>query len=555
MPLPTQSRLERRSRKKTKQPEVTQPPMWPWIVLVLAIVFAVYIRIGLLEIPFERDEGEFAYMGQLMLNGIPPYKIAYNMKMPGIYAIYAVMMAVFGQTIWGVHFGFMLVNLATIVFVFLLTKRILGACAGAGAAAAYSVLSVCPCVLGTQAHATHFVLVFALAGMLLTFRAVDLKRGRLYFAAGVLFGTSFLMKQPGAVFGLLAFAYCAWHERRDRSPWPQAAKRLGLLVVGGIAPLAVTVVWLWQAGVLETFFFWTFTYLRTYATQVSIRYAPGILRDNLPRAVGNCWPLYIPAGIGLLVLFADRNLRRKSVLTIGFFLASFIGVSAGFYYRPHYFVLILPAVAMLAGLAVSWAMNKLSGGATLKGRALLPAALYVLALASCVAKENKFFFAMTPDRACRHMYGANPFPESIVIADYIRKHSSPDDTVAVVGSEPQIYFYTNRKAAVTYIYMYPLMEVHPFARKMQQEMIGQIVTNEPKYVVFVGTATSWCKTPRSDQSLAQWLVGYGNEHYKIVGRVDTLAENWVESYWGDDVVGRPLPDTGHFISLFERKEP
>ena len=45
-----------------------------------------------------RDEGEFTYIGRLMLPGIPPYLMAYNMKLPGIYAAYALLMAVFGQT-------------------------------------------------------------------------------------------------------------------------------------------------------------------------------------------------------------------------------------------------------------------------------------------------------------------------------------------------------------------------------------------------------------------------------------------------------------------------
>jgi len=34
--------------------------------------------------------GEYAYAGQLILQGVPPYKEAYNMKLPGTYAAYAV---------------------------------------------------------------------------------------------------------------------------------------------------------------------------------------------------------------------------------------------------------------------------------------------------------------------------------------------------------------------------------------------------------------------------------------------------------------------------------
>ncbi|MHA2217782.1 MAG: hypothetical protein ACXACY_17745, partial [Candidatus Hodarchaeales archaeon] len=58
---------------------------WPWLAIFIVILSAAVIRIHLLEVPLERDEGEYAYAGQLMLQGVPPYDQVYNMKMPGIY--------------------------------------------------------------------------------------------------------------------------------------------------------------------------------------------------------------------------------------------------------------------------------------------------------------------------------------------------------------------------------------------------------------------------------------------------------------------------------------
>src|SRR5215510_13250286 len=133
--------------------------------IVLTVVTA--IRIRLLGIPLERDEGEYAYAGQLILQGIPPYKLAYNMKFPGTYVAYAVIMAMFGQTIVGIHIGLLLVNAATIALVFLIGRRLINSTAGIAAAAAYAVLSVSPSVLGLAAHATNFVMLPVLAGTLL----------------------------------------------------------------------------------------------------------------------------------------------------------------------------------------------------------------------------------------------------------------------------------------------------------------------------------------------------------------------------------------------------
>jgi hypothetical protein len=41
------------------------------------------IRIHFLANPLERDEGEYAYAGQPMLEKISPYRLAHNMKFPG----------------------------------------------------------------------------------------------------------------------------------------------------------------------------------------------------------------------------------------------------------------------------------------------------------------------------------------------------------------------------------------------------------------------------------------------------------------------------------------
>jgi 4-amino-4-deoxy-L-arabinose transferase-like glycosyltransferase len=167
-------------KKVKKITEVKTPGLWKdhshyvyWGILILILLFTAFIRIRLLRIPLERDEGEFAYMGQLMLQGIPPYLISYNMKFPGIYAAYALMMFVFGQSVEGIHLGFLVINGATIILVFLLTKHLFDASTGIIASACFAILSMSPTVLGTSAHATHFVLLPALGGILLMLKAID----------------------------------------------------------------------------------------------------------------------------------------------------------------------------------------------------------------------------------------------------------------------------------------------------------------------------------------------------------------------------------------------
>ncbi|MGB6802412.1 MAG: glycosyltransferase family 39 protein, partial [Candidatus Sulfotelmatobacter sp.] len=170
-----------------------------WCVgaLLVVMVFFAFVRARLRDVPLEREEGEFAYVGQLMLQGIPPYQIAGNMKLPGTYGAYAAMMGVFGETTSGIRIGLILVNAVTTILVFLLAKYLYGPVAGAVAGVTYSFLSCRPGVLGLYAHATHFVVLAALAGILLLLYAIDTGRTGHFFSSGVCFGLAFLMKQPG----------------------------------------------------------------------------------------------------------------------------------------------------------------------------------------------------------------------------------------------------------------------------------------------------------------------------------------------------------------------
>src|SRR5512133_3089225 len=110
-------------RKTDINGKLVQFAWWALATIVFALIVA--IRIRLLGIPLERDEGEYAYAGQLILQGIPPYKLAYNMKFPGTYAAYALIMSLFGQTISGIHLGLLLVNTATSALIFLLGRHLM----------------------------------------------------------------------------------------------------------------------------------------------------------------------------------------------------------------------------------------------------------------------------------------------------------------------------------------------------------------------------------------------------------------------------------------------
>ena len=158
------------------------------------------IRVHRLNIPLERDEGEYAYAGQLILQGIGPYAQVYNMKMPGVYAVYALILAAFGETAQAVHLGLLLVNAAAILLVFALARRLFDPVAALVAAAAFALLTLGQQVQGLYANAEHFVILCALGGIVLLHRNTDGRKWLSVLGGALLLGLGFLMKQHGACF-------------------------------------------------------------------------------------------------------------------------------------------------------------------------------------------------------------------------------------------------------------------------------------------------------------------------------------------------------------------
>jgi hypothetical protein len=521
-----------------------------WSLLAL-IVFGLVlaIRIRLLGIPLDSAEGEYAYAGQLMLQGIPPYKLAYNMKFPGTYTAYAGIMSIFGQTMTGIHLGLLLVNAATITLIFFLGRRLVNSKAGIAAAMTYAVLSVGSSVFGLAAHATHFVMLPVLGGTLLLLKQPGRKAIWQLFVSGLLFGIGLLMKQPGVFFLLFGAIYLLFHDIHFRLGLKSTLSRNLIFCTGATLPFAITCLLLWHAGVFDKFWFWTIDYARQYGSLVPLSQAPEIFAENVGHVIGPGWALWMLAGLALFAGLWHKETSASTGFLLGLLVSSALALSSGYYFRAHYFILILPAVSLLVGLAIS-KLSELTASSTRVVR-FVPLLLLGTMVSLPIFLEKESFFEASPVGACLRIYAQNPFPESIKIAEYVRSHTSPNDTIAVLGSEPEIYFYSKRHSATGYIYTYSLMEQQSFAEQMQKEMIHEIELARPKYLIFVGMSISWLRQPESDQLILKWANEYIRRHYDIVGLVNITTPDQADPHSGDLL--KPVLHPANYISIYKRK--
>lgn len=711
--------------------KVLKQPGRVWL-LVLVLLFVAAVRFHLRDMPLERDEGEYAYAGQMILKGEPPYKQVYNMKLPGTYASYAAIMAVLGPTPSGIRIGVMLVNAASIVLVFLIGRRLLDETVGLVAAVCFGLLSLSPSVYGLAGHATHFLVLPALAGVLFltwtrgrseamtardrteagtpvseeepvratdhrmlpvreqggaqrvkeaptgtqprkTFIAMGKEKGvlrqdaqtagadsearssyagdpkgsldgesagiergmqteggalnterensgagplvdcagpavrsgavpltgragaparavgnlqprpqdrrlaavkarsakearkdakleagasmRVEFSwwqlawAGLLMGISFLMKQHGVFFGLfggiwVVFAqYMAHRERRlvfrrkvlslrpedcgPRFPFGVVAAQLWVYGAAFLLPYLLTCLVFWMAGVFPQFWFWTVDYAREYASAMPLVKGISLLKLVFGAIVGPNALLWLLGVAGLAIMWTDHRLGypyRAFVLLLG--LCAVGSVAVGLYFRGHYFIPLLPVIGILAGLAVSRSMWLLRNDRSIELFMAIPVLIALAVGIPLAVIGNGSAWFNSPEGAARETYNTTLFTEATKAAEYLRQNTAPGARVAVIGSEPQIYFLSGRRAATGYIYMYPLMERQPFAAKMQEEMIAEIERNKPDYVVFVEDYFSWLRNEDSHPRLMKWWDAYWDTHLDIVDtrRVVTSTE-------------------------------
>lgn len=523
----------------------------PLLALLVVVILTGLVRMGLLDTPLERDEGEYAYAGQLLLEGVPPYQEMFNMKLPGIYAAYAVCLTLFGETTTGIHAALLLINALTVVGLYLLARRFLEPIGAVTAAAAFAVLSSMPAVQGVSANAEHFVLLFAVIGLWLFLWALDADHPGGLFAAGLLLGMGSIMKQHGLAFVAVAglhLVVLAAAERPRR--WRPAARRL-LVLAGGVATVfAVLALLLAAAGVFGSFWFWTVEYASTYVSGVPLGEAAGNLRRGftpLLVAAPLVWVLVL-AGLAVLPRGAAARRGRSFLTILGLF--SLLATSAGLYFRAHYFVLMLPWSALIVGLATDAIVRSPVGMRWPRPARAMAILLAVVCLAQPIVGQREFLFGMDPLQRSRFLYGLNPFPESQRVGEFIRERSEPGDRIAILGSEPQILFHADRRSASGYVYMYPMMEKHDFAERMQREFVSDVEKAEPRFVVFVNAPTSWLREPDSGRTLFTWMDEYlSAEDLQMVASVELRP--WSNAYHlGEDVLW-PLPSK-NYIVVFER---
>ncbi len=118
-----------RERENPHPPNLALPGGFfarPAFLCAAIMVMTMLIRALLLNIPFERDEGEYAYIGWRMELHELPYRDWVDQKPPGIFWVYRLALALPLEPVRAIHLTGALVAAASAAALFMLARRFLG---------------------------------------------------------------------------------------------------------------------------------------------------------------------------------------------------------------------------------------------------------------------------------------------------------------------------------------------------------------------------------------------------------------------------------------------
>ena len=92
------------------------------LLVFLSVFFNFYFRYPFLNIPLERDEGEYSYISNVIADGGVPYRDAFDQKPPAVFYLYYLVFLLFGKKIVALRLFTAFYNLISIYFIYRIGK-------------------------------------------------------------------------------------------------------------------------------------------------------------------------------------------------------------------------------------------------------------------------------------------------------------------------------------------------------------------------------------------------------------------------------------------------
>jgi hypothetical protein len=526
--------------------------------LLLLLIFLDHtIRSKFSGIGFERDEGAYSYYGKLLLEGKIPYKDFYEQKFPGLFYFYAFIVSMFGDTVEGMHKGFMYVNILTMIFIYFTSRNLFSAFAGVVSAATFLFVSMTPTLSGYTVQGEHGVIFFASLGFLFYSIARIKNDWKFYLLMGLALGAAFMCKTSGIFFvaagGITVIT--DFFLIKGKKEYKQLIKNAFIFGSGAAVVVIIMFLIIYSKGAFNDMLFWTLEIPKKYVNKIKWEDGKQYL-DYSYQAITNDYKLFWRHAFLALIacVFAKAVDLKTKVFAFVLIAFSCATIVPGFYFYGHYWIQILPGLSILSGLMYFSAVSILKDRMNLRSPNLkyIYLGLFAVLVFMHSNKLKNYYYHPNYEQILRTVYGGNPFPEAVEIGKFINSISKPEDQLVIMGSEPQIYFYTHKKCPSRHAYFAAIVDNVPEHKQWQREFVADVEKAKPKYFVFFNHGISLFVQPGTDQYVFQWANKYIQDNYKIIGIVDMLGQT--SNYIFNETAATYRPQSQQYVMIFERKQ-
>src|SRR5437899_5197047 len=404
------------------------------------ILLTVAIRLPSLLHPQPIDSEEmYSVVANEIVDGGRPYADAVERKPPLLFWTYAAVFKVAGEFNWkALHIVALMWTLCAMAGLYVIGRELFDSNTGLIAAFFYSVFQPwwtwkTLAFDGEMLMNLPIILAWAIA-----FRRSPSPLRPELFPAGALLGAAFLLKQPAAVTAVPLGIYLllpSYRASRGFTP-TNSIIQATMLTLGFFAALGLVSIVLWKQGIVHEAFYWTIA----DHDLPHVFWQKGIVNTLI--FLGTCLPLLF----GAIMACRDKSeiwtgkMAERTAL-LGLLAASAIGAAAGARFYPHYYVQLIPPLALLAA----------SYYARLWSRTIQPPHWLLR------PRVTYAWLALTVITfSIIHWAGLAPRRLPSEAGRYLFTHSNPKDRIFVWGQKVNIYLEAHRRPASRYITTFPL---------------------------------------------------------------------------------------------------
>jgi hypothetical protein len=303
-------------------------------------------------------------------------------------------------------------------------------------------------------------------------------------------------------------------------------------------------------GSLDEMLFWTFKFAGKYVSEISFKRGMEMLQMFFSRIITGYLVFWILGVVGLVLIFFLKISKQKKIILLSFAFLSALTVVPGLHFYGHYWIQMLPALSVFIAITIMLLVQLFS-----KIFKVIIFAAFSMIIILNLYNNKKYYFNPDYTEILHNVYNGNPFPEDKVIGDFIKKNTTEEDKIMILGSEPQIFIYSGRRCASKHFYISFMMGdtlMFPQNKNWQMEFIDDINREQPKYLVYYNHPLSILAHVRANNNIYKMFNEVAFKNYKMIGIVDIISSFKTKYIWYDDVKGYKY--SGKYnIFIFEKK--